>query len=339
MNTCDFDYYLPKELVAQFPCAKRSASRLLCLERKSGTIVHRQFCALVDLLAPGDLLVFNDTRVIPARIFATKETGGKVEILVERVLDEHRVLAHLRFSKVPKLKMKLILLNGVEVKVLAQKDDLFELEFLSTRQVLDILEEIGHIPLPPYIERQDDSADKERYQTIFARRNGAIAAPTAGLHFDEELLFKIKTCGIKFAFITLHVGAGTFQPVRVDDITQHKMHAEYIEVPEEVCAEIMATKKSGGRVIAVGTTVVRSLEAAAQNGELKPFKGDTDIFIYPGFKFNCVDAVITNFHLPKSTLLMLICAFAGAEKIFHAYQKAVQEHYRFFSYGDAMFIY
>ena len=336
MKVSDFDFALPKKLIAQYPCKKRSASRLLCLDKK--TVTHRQFIDLPDLLSPKDLLIFNNTKVIPARLYGEKSTGGKVEILVERILDEHQVLAHMRFSKSPHIGTKLILANQVKVEVLGRKDELFELYFQHPDNVLNILEKIGHIPLPPYITRQDEKIDQERYQTVFAKHKGAVAAPTAGLHFDKQLLQKIAAKKINTAFITLHVGAGTFQPVRVTNVKEHKMHSEYIEVSEQVCEKIKATKNRGGRVIAVGTTCMRSLETAAQSGAIKPYKGETDIFIYPGFKFNCVDSLITNFHLPKSTLLMLVCAFAGFDNTLRAYQEAVKERYRFFSYGDAMFI-
>jgi len=338
MRVDDFTFNLPEELIAQYPCARRSASRILCLNKHSGNIVHRQFTELPNLLSCKDLLVFNDTQVIPARLFATKVTGGKVEILLERILDKHRVLAHLKFSKPSKLGSRLILTNNYMVEVLGRNNDFFELGFLSNDHVLDILEQIGHIPLPPYIARADEAVDRERYQTVFAKHKGAVAAPTAGLHFDEPLLTKLKDKGIQTAFITLHVGAGTFQPVRVDKIKDHKMHSEYIGVSEEVCEQIKNTKQQGGRVIAVGTTVVRSLETAARNGAIFPFSGETDIFIYPGFEFHCIDALITNFHLPKSTLLILVSAFAGFDNIMHAYQEAIRQRYRFFSYGDAMLI-
>jgi S-adenosylmethionine:tRNA ribosyltransferase-isomerase len=338
MRVNDFAFNLPKKLIAQYPSVRRSSSCLLCLNRKSGSIAHRQFSELPNLLCSKDLLVFNDTRVIPARLFATKATGGKVEILIERILNKHHVLAHLKFSKAPKLGSKLILADNYVVEVLKRNKDLFELNFLSNEHILDILDKIGHIPLPPYIDRSDEAVDKERYQTVFAKHKGAVAAPTAGLHFDESLLAELKNKSIQTAFITLHVGAGTFQPIRVDKIEDHKMHVEYINVTEEVCEQIKITKQSGGRVIAVGTTVVRSLETAARTGTITPFSDETDIFIYPGFKFHCIDALITNFHLPKSTLIMLVSAFAGLDNIKHVYQEAIKQRYRFFSYGDAMFI-
>jgi S-adenosylmethionine:tRNA ribosyltransferase-isomerase len=332
-----FHYDLPPDLIAQYPTAERTASRLLCLDGVSGVVTHKHFPDIVELLNPGDLLVMNNTRVIPARLFGHKESGGKVELLVERILDENKILAHMRASKAPK-ENSLLSFENISAKILGRQDDLFIIEFLTTEPVLTILNNIGHVPLPPYINRADETTDQARYQTVYAQHSGAIAAPTAGLHFDQILLDKIKNKGVEIAFVTLHVGAGTFQPVRVTDITQHVMHAEYIEVDKEVYEKIKQTKKNNKRVIAVGTTTVRCLETAAQYGELKPFSGDTKIFIYPGFKFQCVDVLITNFHLPQSTLLMLVCAFAGYEHAMHAYKIAVQERYRFFSYGDAMFV-
>jgi S-adenosylmethionine:tRNA ribosyltransferase-isomerase len=292
--------------------------------------------------------VFNNTRVIPARMFGQKASGGKLEVLVERMLDEHSVLAHVRSSKSPKPGTRLILDGGadgekVEAEMRARHDALFEIHFLDPRPVLEILEAIGHMPLPPYIDRPDEDADKERYQTVYNQKPGAVAAPTAGLHFDEPLLEKIRAKGVETAFVTLHVGAGTFQPVRVDKIEDHHMHSEYAEVPQEVVDAIAATRARGGRVIAVGTTSVRSLESAAkvslaQGKPLAPFFSDTDIFIFPGYQFQVVDAMVTNFHLPESTLIMLVSAFAGYDNVMAAYQAAVAEQYRFFSYGDAMFV-
>ncbi|MCP3291796.1 tRNA preQ1(34) S-adenosylmethionine ribosyltransferase-isomerase QueA, partial [Aeromonas hydrophila] len=309
---------------------------------------HGQFVDVLDQLNPGDLLVFNNTRVIPARMFGQKASGGKLEVLVERMLDEHSVLAHVRSSKSPKPGTRLILDGGadgekVEAEMRARHDALFEIHFLDPRPVLEILEAIGHMPLPPYIDRPDEDADKERYQTVYNQKPGAVAAPTAGLHFDEPLLEKIRAKGVETAFVTLHVGAGTFQPVRVDKIEDHHMHSEYAEVPQEVVDAIAATRARGGRVIAVGTTSVRSLESAAkvtlaQGKPLAPFFSDTDIFIFPGYQFQVVDAMVTNFHLPESTLIMLVSAFAGYDNVMAAYQAAVAEQYRFFSYGDAMFV-
>lgn len=340
MRVADFQFDLPDELIARYPLAERSASRLLVLDGADGSLQHEHFATLPDYLRAGDLLVFNNTRVIPARLFAQKESGGKAEVLVERVLDEHRVLAHVRASKAPKPGSRLLLERGSAL-MLARHDALFELEF--DQPVLPLLEQIGHMPLPPYIDRADELSDRERYQTVYAEHAGAVAAPTAGLHFDRSMLEQLAGMGVDTAFVTLHVGAGTFQPVRVDNVLDHKMHAEYIEVPAEVVAQIDATRARGGRVIAVGTTSVRSLESAAQaslaKGEpLAPFYGDTDIFIYPGYRFQLVDAMVTNFHLPESTLIMLVSAFAGQDHIMEAYRQAVAERYRFFSYGDAMFI-
>jgi S-adenosylmethionine:tRNA ribosyltransferase-isomerase len=333
-----FYFELPHELIARYPMEPRSASRLLCLDSSNGNLMHRQFADLVDFLEPGDLLVFNDTKVIPARLFGKKVTGGRVEILVERILDAKRVLAHVKASKSLKSGQEIYLENNVTVTFLQKINDLFELEFNGENSVLEILNNIGHVPLPPYMERDDEQFDRERYQTVYAENPGAVAAPTAGLHFDEKLLEQIKQKNVQTAFVTLHVGAGTFQPVRVDNILDHKMHAEYAVVSEEVCNKIIATKNAGKRVIAVGTTSVRCLETASKNGMIKPFSGDTNIFIYPGYQFQCVDALITNFHLPESTLLMLVCAFAGYENAMNAYQQAIQQQYRFYSYGDAMLI-
>ncbi len=338
MRVADFDYSLPPELIAQFPLAERSASRLLTLDATHGELADRRFLDLPALLSPGDLLVFNDTRVIPARVFGRKTSGGQIEMLVERVLDTQHVLAHVRASIAPKPGSELMLDGDVRVQVLARHDALFELRFDDPRPVFDILQAIGHIPLPPYIERADQAADHERYQTVFARNDGAVAAPTAGLHFDQAMLDKLAAQGVEFAHVTLHVGAGTFQPVRVEELKDHHMHAEFVDVSAQTCAQVANTRARGGRVVAVGTTAVRSLESAAQDGTLAPFSGDTRLFITPGYQFRAVDALITNFHLPRSTLLMLVSAFAGYQNIMHAYRYAVEQKYRFFSYGDAMFI-
>ncbi len=338
MQVIDFDYDLPSSLIAQIPLEKRSASRLLCLDKNLGSLQHEQFVDLPSLLNPGDLLVFNNTRVIPARLFGKKETGGQLEVLIERVLSDEKVLAHVRASKSPKPGTKILFDENISATIVKRHDALFELKFLSDNSILEILNCIGHIPLPPYIERPDGEADHERYQTVFAKHAGAVAAPTAGLHFDSELLKTLENKGINSAFVTLHVGAGTFQPVRVDDIKDHKMHSEVIEVTQDVCDKISQTKHKGNKVIAVGTTSVRCLETAVQEGELKPFTGETDIFITPGYEFKIIDALITNFHLPKSTLLMLVSALAGRANILKAYREAIEEQYRFFSYGDAMYI-
>ncbi|MCJ8168721.1 tRNA preQ1(34) S-adenosylmethionine ribosyltransferase-isomerase QueA [Atopomonas sediminilitoris] len=340
MRVSDFRFDLPADLIAHYPLAERRGSRLLVLEGASGALAHRQFADVLEYLRPGDLMVFNNTRVIPARVFGRKASGGKVEVLVERVTGERTVLAHVRASKSPKPGSQLLLgEEGAEqhtVDMLGRQGELFELSFVEP--VLPLLERIGHMPLPPYIERADESADRERYQTVYADRAGAVAAPTAGLHFDQALLAALADKGVDTAFVTLHVGAGTFQPVRVENIEDHHMHSEWLEVGDEVVAKVAACRARGGRVIAVGTTSVRSLETAAQSGELKPYSGDTQIFIYPGKSFHVVDALVTNFHLPESTLLMLVSAFAGYPETMAAYRTAVAERYRFFSYGDAMFI-
>ncbi|MBA1201870.1 tRNA preQ1(34) S-adenosylmethionine ribosyltransferase-isomerase QueA [Pseudomonas capeferrum] len=336
MRVADFSFDLPDSLIARHPLAERHSSRLLTLDGPSGALAHRQFTDLLDFLQPGDLMVFNNTRVIPARLFGQKASGGKLEILVERVLDSHRVLAHVRSSKAPKPGTQLLIDGGGEAEMVARHETLFELRFAE--EVLPLLERVGHMPLPPYIDRPDEGADRERYQTVYAERAGAVAAPTAGLHFDEALLAKIAAKGVERAFVTLHVGAGTFQPVRVERIEDHHMHKEWLEVGQDVVDAVAACRARGGRVVAVGTTSVRSLESAARDGELKAFSGDTDIFIFPGRPFHVVDALVTNFHLPESTLLMLVSAFAGYPETMAAYAAAVEQGYRFFSYGDAMFI-
>ncbi|WP_318479069.1 tRNA preQ1(34) S-adenosylmethionine ribosyltransferase-isomerase QueA [Photobacterium leiognathi] len=345
MQVSDFDFELPDELIARYPQPERTASRLLQMTGNTGELAHKCFKDVLDLVQPGDLLVFNNTRVIPARMFGHKASGGKIEVLVERMLDDKSILAHVRASKPPKPGNELLLGENGEfsAEMVARHDALFEIRFNSDKTVLEILDIVGHMPLPPYIDRPDEDADKERYQTVYNAKPGAVAAPTAGLHFDDKLMADLKAKGVNFAFVTLHVGAGTFQPVRVDDIDDHHMHSEYVEVPEEVVAAVNETRANGGRVIAVGTTSVRSLESAAQDAlkkgtEFKPFFGDTDIFIFPGYQFQLVDALITNFHLPESTLIMLVSAFAGYENTMNAYHEAVANKYRFFSYGDSMFI-
>jgi len=337
MKTSDFGFELPDELIARFPMAERSASRMLCLNGDTGALDHKIFRDIENLLEPGDLLVFNNTRVIPARIYGQKASGGKLEALIERVVDQHHVLAHLKSSRSPK-PGQMIQLAGADVEVTGRQGALFELHFKDERPVLDILEEQGEMPLPPYMDREEQEEDKERYQTVYAEKDGAVAAPTAGLHFDDPLMERLKAKGIEFGFVTLHVGAGTFQPVKVDDVTEHEMHAEYVEVDEALCEQVRAARARGNRVVAVGTTSVRSLESASQSGEIQPFYDDTRIFIYPGYEFKSVDALITNFHLPESTLIMLVSAFAGKSHVMNAYEVAVQERYRFFSYGDCMFI-
>lgn len=336
MRLSDFAFDLPDELIARHPLAERRASRLLCLDGPSGELSDRHFADLLDYLRPGDLMVFNNTRVIPARLFGRKETGGQLEVLVERVLDEYRVLAHIRSSKSPKPGSRILLDGDASAEMVARHAALFELCFAEP--VLPLLERVGHMPLPPYIDRPDEDTDRERYQTVYAKRQGAVAAPTAGLHFDQALLQAIADKGVATTEVTLHVGAGTFQPVRVERIEDHVMHQEWLEVGPDVVAAVEQCKARGGRVIAVGTTSVRSLESAARDGQLKPFSGDTDIFLYPGKTFHVVDALVTNFHLSESTLLMLVSAFAGYPEIMAAYAAAVARGYRFFSYGDAMFI-
>jgi S-adenosylmethionine:tRNA ribosyltransferase-isomerase len=337
MKTSDFSYDLPEELIAQYPTVDRDSSRLLCLEPE-GKIVDTSFRQFEKFLKPGDLIVLNDTRVIPARLFARKETGGKVEIMLERIRDEKTLLVQLRASKTPNPGSKLLLDEKISFEVLGRSGDMFLLDYEGEEQLTDVLNRLGHMPLPPYINREDEGEDIDRYQTVFSEKLGAVAAPTAGLHFTTHLLDELKNNGIDNTKLTLHVGAGTFQPVRVDNIANHQMHSEYVRVPIEVVEKINETKRIGGRILAVGTTVVRSLETAARDGQLSSFEGDTDIFIYPGFKFNVVDMLLTNFHLSESTLLMLVCAFAGKEYVMNAYQHAIKEKYRFYSYGDAMLI-
>ena len=337
MRKSDFRFDLPAELIAQSPPEERGQSRLLVLA-PDGSLYGREFSEILGLVKPNDLLVFNDTRVIPARLFGRKESGGKVELLVERVLGQHHVLAHLRSSKSPKSGALLILEGELEVRVVGRRGALFEVEFLDPRPAVELLESLGRIPLPPYIEREADAEDRERYQTVYARHQGAVAAPTAGLHFTDKILQQIREMGVQTGFVTLHVGAGTFQPVRTERIEDHVMHSEWFEVTAALCDQIRATKGAGGRVIAVGTTAVRSLESASRGGEIAPFSGETDIFITPGYHFNTVDALLTNFHLSESTLMMLVTAFGGYQAVMEAYRHAIRERYRFFSYGDAMLI-
>jgi S-adenosylmethionine:tRNA ribosyltransferase-isomerase len=343
MKTSDFAFELPEQLIAKYPTEQRTASRLLHLDGVTGALGHHAFTDMLQFLDAGDLLIFNNTRVIPARLLGQKSTGGKVEVLVERMLDDHRVLAHVRASKSPKPGATLLLENAIEATMLGRHDALFELSFAGEQTVLELLEAHGHMPLPPYIDRPDEDSDKERYQTVYNEKPGAVAAPTAGLHFDNAILAKLKAKGVQTEFVTLHVGAGTFQPVKVNNVEEHVMHAEYAEVPETVVAAIKATKAAGKRVIAVGTTSMRSLESAAKKADetdelIVPFYEDTSIFIYPGFTFKVVDAMFTNFHLPESTLMMLISALAGQDNVMHAYAEAIKHEYRFFSYGDSMFI-
>ena len=338
MKKSDFYYELPDELIAQQPLPERSASRLLCLDKHSDAIADRQFSDLLEVLHKDDLLVLNNTRVIPARLFGHKQSGGKVEILLERVLNDREVLAHMRSSKSPKAGALIELDAGFQCLVLGRVDDLFHLQFQGEQALADILEDIGHMPLPPYIDRADNITDHTRYQTVFAQQSGAVAAPTAGLHFDDAMLDKIQAKGVKIAYVTLHVASGTFRPVKVENLAEHVMHKEYFEVPQATVEAVEQAKNKGGRVVAVGTTAMRSLESASRKGRLEASRGDTDLFITPGYQFKTVDAMVTNFHLPESTLLMLVSAFAGYERIKKVYQHAIAKKYRFFSYGDAMFI-
>ncbi len=338
MKKSDFYYELPKELIAQQPLAKRSSSRLLCLDKTSDNIYDKQFSDFIELLRKDDLLVLNNTKVIPARLFGHKKTGGKVEILIERVLNNGEILAHMRSSKSPKSGALIEFDKGFQCQVLGRFDDLFHLQFKSEQLLEEILQQIGHMPLPPYIERPDNVNDQTRYQTVFARHGGAVAAPTAGLHFDDNILEKIQAKGVRVAYVTLHVASGTFRPVKVENLAEHIMHKEYYKVPEETVEAVKQIKAQGGRVIAVGTTSMRSLESASKEGCLKACQGDTDLFITPGYQFKTVDAMLTNFHLPESTLLMLVSAFSGYDRIKKVYQHAISAKYRFFSYGDAMFI-
>lgn len=358
MKLADFIYELPAELIARYPLKERSASRLLCLNSETGEIRHQTFSDIISLLQPGDLLICNNSRVIPARLFGEKETGGKVEVLVERILDQNRALAHVRASKSPKPGSILHFAQETKLKVVDRQNNLFELELIQSPPcekgraapyfppfekggrggILHFLETHGEIPLPPYFHRSPEELDKDRYQTIYAKHKGSVAAPTAGLHFTPEIMSQLLVKGIEIDYVTLHIGAGTFAPVKVDDITQHHMHSEYIEVSSELCEKINKIKAQGRRVIAVGTTSARSLETASRTGSVAPYSGETNIFIYPGFQFKCVDALITNLHLPGSTLLMLVSAFGGYERIMNAYREAISQQYRFFSYGDAMFI-
>lgn len=337
MQLSDFHFELPEDLIAKYPAASRSESRLLSLGDDL-QLNHLKFHELIQLVNEGDLLVFNDTRVIPARLFGQKLTGGLVEILVERVLDDERVLAQVRVSKPPRPGDYLHFPDGIQLEVVGRVRNFYELKYKGTRSILDVIESIGQIPLPPYMRREADETDKERYQTIYARHKGSVAAPTAGFHFDDALLDALREKGVEMGFLTLHIGAGTFAPVRVENIREHQMHPEYLIVPEELCEKIRAAKQRGKRVIAVGTTSLRALETASQSGEIAPYHGETSIFIYPGYTFRCADALVTNMHLPCSTLLMLVCAFSGYEKVMHAYRVAVENKYHFYSYGDAMWM-
>jgi S-adenosylmethionine:tRNA ribosyltransferase-isomerase len=333
----DFDYELPPELIAQHPASRRASSRLL---RVSGSELHDcRFSDLPQFLARGDLLVFNDTRVIKARLLGKKQTGGRIEVLIERMLGSHEALAHIRASHAPRAGARLLLGEAIEAEVTDRVDDLYRLRFTGEVPLAELLDRHGTVPLPPYIARPPIAEDERRYQTVYARSPGAAAAPTAGLHFDKAMLAALRAAGVELAFLTLHVGAGTFQPVRTQDLSQHRMHAEAYEIPPQTASAIAAARRGGKRVIAVGTTSVRALEAsAARHGNVVEGAGETDLFITPGYPFRVVDRMLTNFHLPKSTLLMLVSAFAGVEPVRHAYRHAIALRYRFFSYGDAMLI-
>ena len=339
MNLSDFDYHLPDELIARYPTEQRTASRLLALDKTSGQVLHHQFTDLIDQLQPNDLLVFNNTRVIPARLFGEKASGGKVEVMIERITSGSRGIAQIRASKSAKPDTIIHLEQGLSLRVIDRIDGMFLIESNDEASLSMVLQAVGHMPLPPYIDREDEKLDRERYQTVYSSREGAVAAPTAGLHFDQAMLSKLGEKGVNFTYVTLHVGAGTYQPVREHYIPDHKMHAEYVEVGADVCNDIRMAQAAGGRVIAIGTTAVRSVETASvESGWIEPYYGDTEIFIYPGYQFKTVDAMLTNFHLPQSSLIMLVSAFAGRENTLSAYQQAINEQYRFFSYGDAMFI-
>lgn len=339
MKKSDFNYDLPRELIAQAPLAQRSASRLLVLPPAPATAQDRMIRDLPELLQPGDLLIFNDTRVLPARLFGRKESGGRVEVLIERVLPGNEARAQLGVSKSPKPGSRLLLDDGTAVTVLGRDGEFYLLRFEGEDPVEKVLLRSGRMPLPPYMTREPDAADSERYQTVFAREPGAVAAPTAGLHFDEPLLSALRARGVEFGHVTLHVGAGTFQPMRAEHFHEHVMHSEWLNVGPALCEQIAATRAAGGRVIAVGTTVVRALESSFHEGRVRPFAGETRLFIFPGRPIHSVDALLTNFHLPESTLLMLVSAFAGHRRVMAAYAHAVRERYRFFSYGDAMLVF
>ena len=338
LKKSDFHYHLPEALIAQAPLAERSASRMLVVPAGAGAFTDLQVRDLPGLLQAGDLLVFNDTRVIPARLFGQKDSGGRVEILIERLLPGDQARAQVRASKSPRAGGWIELDGGGRVQVLGREGEFYLLDFEVEGGLEPWLLKVGRLPLPPYIRREPGQDDAERYQTVFARQVGAVAAPTAGLHFDEPLLAALRERGVEFGHVTLHVGAGTFQPVRVEDVREHRMHSEWLNVGAELVAQVRRTRQAGGRVVAVGTTVVRALESAMQDGELRPFAGETRIFIFPGYRITSVDGLLTNFHLPESTLLMLVSAFAGKQRVFEAYRHAVEQRYRFFSYGDAMLL-
>lgn len=337
MRKSEFYYDLPPDRIAQYPAAQRTQSRLLCLGPGDAS-VDLHFNDLPARLQQGDVLVFNDTRVIPARLLGVKDTGGRIEALIERVLGPRDALAMVRASKPPKPGQRLHFDGGVSAEVIGRADQFYELRFETEASLTDTLDRIGHIPLPPYIDRDDEPADRERYQTVYAREPGAVAAPTAGLHFDRTMLETLAAMGVEQTYVTLHVGAGTFQPLRDDVVAGQRLHAERLYVSAATCDTVNRARDEGRRIVAVGTTVVRALESAAKNGRLAPFDGETDIFICPGYRFQIVEALITNFHLPESSLLMLVCAFGGKDRVLHAYRDAVAKQYRFYSYGDAMFL-
>lgn len=339
MQLSDFQFDLPDELIARYPMPRRTESRLMCLKDQDVFPVHANFDHVLDLVNPGDLLVFNDTRVIPARLYGHKSTGGQVELLVERILDSERLLGQVRASKPPRIGDHLYFADNIVLEIAGRSAQFYELKYNKGDQtVLAVIESIGKIPLPPYMQREAEESDHERYQTVYAKHKGSVAAPTAGLHFDEALLDALREKGVMLDYLTLHIGAGTFAPVRVNDIKTHQMHPEYLEVSEALCEKIKAVKAAGKRVIAVGTTSLRAMETASQSGEMAPYSGETSIFIYPGYQFRCADVLITNLHLPGSTLMMLVCAFGGYTRLMDAYREAVAHRYRFYSYGDAMWI-
>ncbi|MEK6592966.1 MAG: tRNA preQ1(34) S-adenosylmethionine ribosyltransferase-isomerase QueA [Pseudomonadota bacterium] len=338
MRLDDFDFDLPQELIAQSPASERSASRLLHLDGVSGTMIDRRFRDIIELVAPGDVMVFNNTRVIKARLAGRKKSGGKIEVLVERVLGGNEVLAQIRASHAPQVGGVLVLADAVEATVVGRQGEFYRLQFENCGNVFELLEHHGAVPLPPYITHAPDAGDEARYQTVYAREPGAVAAPTAGLHFDEPLLAQLRACGVTMAYLTLHVGAGTFQPVRVQDLAEHEMHSEWYHVPQATVDAVSRAQRAGGRIIAVGTTSLRALETAAAGGTLRAGYGETKLFITPGYPFRVTERLLTNFHLPKSTLMMLVSAFGGVDNIRRAYRHAVGSRYRFFSYGDAMLI-
>ncbi len=338
MKLADFEFDLPEELIAQYPAHKRTESRLLCLG-EGKELSHKRFHQIIDLIQPGDLLVVNDTSVIPARLFGHKSTGGAAEVLVERMLDDNRILAQVRVSKPAKPGDFLTFADDIKLEVMGRVKQFYELRYTGPLQtILNVIEKIGHIPLPPYMHRAADESDKERYQTVYAKNKGSVAAPTAGFHFDQALMQALQAKGAEFGYLTLHIGAGTFMPVRVENIAEHQMHAEFLIVSELLCEQVNAAKARGNRVIAVGTTSLRAMETASQSGTMQPYQGDTNIFIYPGHQFHSADVLITNMHLPGSTLLMLVSAFSGYERVMHAYKSAVENRYHFYSYGDAMWM-